>query len=87
MGCVKLCGSFHITPEPGLNPGQIVPSVPDPLQVPVTVGVQLYWSENKSDIAQNEYLVLVVVYLHWVAAKIKETFRFRSNIIPPFRYV
>ena len=70
-----------MTPAPGLSPGQIVPSVPDP----VKVKVQLYWSE--SDIAQNGHTVLVVVYLYWVAAEIKETFHFRSHIIPPLRYV
>ena len=25
MGCMKLCGNFHITPEPGQGPRSIVP--------------------------------------------------------------
>ena len=29
--------------------------------------VGLYWSERESDVAGNGYIVLPVVYLHWVA--------------------
>ena len=43
MGCMKLCGSFYITPEPGQGSRPIVPycSSPGPCALPVSVPVLL----------------------------------------------
>ena len=40
-------------------------------------------AKAKSDVAWNKYVVFLVLCLHWVATKIKESFRFRSNKIGP----
>ena len=33
---------------------------------------ELYWSESESDIAWNGHTDFPIVYLHWLATKIKE---------------
>ena len=54
------------------------------LRVNKAFRVELYWSEGESenDIAWNGYIDFPVVYLHWMAEKIKEIFAFDFAFAP-----
>ena len=41
MDCMEVCGSFHITPQPGHEPRPISPVVPVPVSLPVSITVPL----------------------------------------------